>query len=207
MKPPSFENVYQFKITLCDIKPMIWRRILVPENYTFWDLHLAIQDAMGWEDCHLHEFEVIHPSSGLEKRIGIPDEEWGVPPILPDWEVMLSEYFKEPSQKGYYEYDFGDRWRHLLEFEKILTRDINIKYPSCIEGKRACPPEDCGGAWGYKNLLSVLSKPHHPEYARLKRWVGRRRIDPENFYPQGVHFYSPKRRLSTFKRALAASEA
>lgn len=195
MQPPTFNHVYQFKITLEDIKPIIWRCILVPETYTFWDLHVAIQDAMGWEDCHLHEFEIIHPITNVQTRIGIPDGEWGIAGILPEWEVKMSDYFKGKIKTAYYEYDFGDGWRHKLQLEKVLFRDLNTKYPLCLEGQRSCPPEDCGGAWGYAHLLEVISNPHHPEYVDLTNWIGKR-FDPEKFQPDKVRFSNPKRRFS-----------
>jgi hypothetical protein len=147
------KRAYQFKIDLKGIRPPIWRRILVPEEYSFWDLHIAIQDAMGWSGYHLHEFEVPCPPHGLKVRIGIPDEEFAKGEVLPGWEEMIADYFSARRRVGLYVYDFGDNWEHILRLEKILPREDDIRYPVCIAGRRACPPEDCGGVWGYEELL------------------------------------------------------
>jgi hypothetical protein len=111
--------VFQFKISLQEITPTIWRRIQVPAKYSFWDFHVAIQDSMGWFDYH-------------------------------------SDYFFEPGMTVTYEYDIGDGWLHEILFEGILLKDKAVKYPWFIDGQRACPPEDCGGAWGYCNLCNYF---------------------------------------------------
>ncbi|GAB6887558.1 plasmid pRiA4b ORF-3 family protein [Desulfothermus okinawensis JCM 13304] len=152
--------MYQFKITLKGIRPPIWRRIQVPETYTFWDLHVAIQDAMGWEDYHLHEFEIINPSTGLKVRIGSPDEDF-YREVLLEWKQKIADYFSEENPVANYIYDFGDGWEHKVQLEKILPRKNSINYPVCIKGRRACPPEDCRGIWGYKELLEVIKDPAH----------------------------------------------
>jgi len=191
----KFERVYQFKIALEGISPPIWRRIQVPETYTFWDLHVAIQDAMGWLDCHLHEFEVSVPSTGTKVKIGIPDEEFGRP-ILPGWEKKITQYFLKENDKAGYCYDFGDGWSHKVELEKILPREKDVNYPRCIEGKRACPPEDCGGVSGYEELLSVMKDKPHERYEEMVEWLGGE-FDPERFDPKEVKFDDPAKRLRT----------
>ncbi len=128
----KFDQVYQFKITLRDIKPPIWRRIQVPETYTFWDLHVAIQDAMGWSDYHLHEFEMVNSSTDLKVNIGIPDEDFGRE-ILPGWKQKIADYFSVENRSADYTYDFGDNWEHIIKLEKILPRDKNVDYPICID--------------------------------------------------------------------------
>lgn len=180
------QNIYQFKITLEDIKPVIWRRIQVPDDCTFWDLHVAIQDTMGWLDCHLHQFDM-----GERNFIGIPDNDGG---CKPGWTKRISAYFFESKQKCLYEYDFGDSWRHKMTLEKILPLESDVKYPRCIGGKRACPPEDCGGVWGYEQLLKILKDPTHEEYEERMEWVGDD-FDPEDFNPDSVQFSDPKERL------------
>ena len=117
-----YTHVYQFKITLNDISPPIWRRILVPGTYSFWDLHVVIQDAMGWSDYHLHEFSMIDPSRRRRVKIGIPDDEdfaWG-PEILPGWKLRIAGYFSMEDRSATYIYDFGDGWRHTVRLEKIF---------------------------------------------------------------------------------------
>jgi hypothetical protein len=152
----KYNQVYQFKITLKGIKPPIWRRIQVPETYTFWDLHVAIQDAMGWIDYHLHEFEMINPATGLAVNIGtpVPGEDFDRE-VLPDWKQNIADYFSMENRTADYVYDFGDNWEHKIQLEKILPREKGVNYPICIKGKRACPPEDCGGIWGYAELLEI----------------------------------------------------
>lgn len=140
-------NIYQFKITLRDIKPKVWRRIQVPENYNFWELHLAIQDAMGWEDCHLHQFEITNPKTEEKDLISIPDDE-GFDDTISGKKVKIAKYFLAPKDKANYKYDFGDGWEHEVVLEKILPAVVGNKYPQCIAGERACPLEDCGGVWG-----------------------------------------------------------
>ena len=145
--------VLQFKITLQNITPLIWRRIQISNQCTFWGLHVAIQDAMGWTDSHLHEFKVINPATGKKEYIyiGIPDDEGeDVHPMLAGWEVKVEHYMRsEANQKMFYLYDFGDSWEHLIEFEGEHDKQID-KYPVCLAGERACPPEDVGGIPGYE---------------------------------------------------------
>ncbi len=193
----KFNQVYQFKITLQGIKPPIWRRIQVPETYTFWDLHVAIQDAMGWSDSHLHEFTILNPSTGLEVNIGFPDEELDKK-ILTDWNQKIADYFTMENPLANYVYDFGDNWEHKIQLEKILPREQNVNYPVCIKGKRACPPEDCGGIIGYYNLLEIISNPENEEYEEMMEWVGGK-FDPEHFDVNEVSFDDPdKRRKMAF---------
>ena len=185
-------NVYQFKITLQEVKPKIWRCIQVPSNYSFWDLHVAIQDVMGWQDYHLHQFEIINPETGKKDSIGIPDDEdYGE--IIPGEQAKISRYFLSTKDKASYDYDFGDRWRHEIVLEAILPKVIDIKYPQCIAGERACPPEDCGGVWGYKNLLKIMKNPNHKEFKETIEWLGRV-FDPEDFDRKLVLFDNPKKR-------------
>jgi hypothetical protein len=185
--------ILRFKITLKDIKPPIWRRIEIPANATFWAFHVAIQDAMGWLDCHLHEFNVTD-QSGDELRIGIPEDDgWGEPAI-PGWQRKLSPIFRRPCDKALYLYDFGDGWRHMIVLESIESARPGVSYPLCLAGRRRCPPEDCGGPSGYDHLLEVLADPEHEQHAELLEWVGGR-YDAEAFEPSAVVFDDPKRRL------------
>ena len=192
----NINEVYQFKIILTGSKPSIWRRILVPSNYSFWDLHVAIQDSMGWLDYHLHIFEIKNPATNIKVEIGIPDEEDNVfgRIVLPDYEERISKYFKGNNKTAKYEYDFGDRWRHTIKFEKILPASIGEKYPKCIDGKMACPPEDCSGIGGYYNLLSILNDPKNEDYSETIEWLGGE-FDPEKFEPKQVSFDDPKERF------------
>mgnify|MGYP001603469897 CR=1 FL=1 len=117
----KFETVYQFKVVLQDVKPPVWRRIQIPEECTFWDLHVAIQCAMGWSDSHLHEFEVRHPVTGAPVRFGIPGED-GDCDVVPDWEGRISDLLSKAGSKAVYVYDFGDSWEHVVKLENILDK-------------------------------------------------------------------------------------
>ena len=163
--------VYQFHIKLLGIEPMIWRRIQVPAKFSFWDLHVAIQDSMGWLDYHLHAYRVRQKYKKKPIEIGIPQDEWDGEDVIPGWEVTISDYFTELGQTMEYEYDFGDGWEHELLFEGILLKEKDASYPRCIDGARACPPEDCGSIPGYYNLLEILSNPQHPEYEDHVEWL------------------------------------
>jgi len=191
----EFDRVYQFRITLKGIKPPIWRRIQVPETYTFWDLHVAIQDAMGWEDYHLHEFEIRHPSTGEKVRIGTPHEEdeFFGREVISEHEQKISDWFSMENSVAEYTYDFGDNWEHEIRLEEILPRDRGVEYPVCIAGERACPPEDCGGVWGYEEFLEAIRNPEHEEHEEMLEWIGGE-FDPEHFDPREVSFDDPDER-------------
>jgi len=192
----NIHEVYQFKISLNNSKPSIWRRIVVPSTYSFWDLHVAIQDSMGWYDCHLHMFEIKNSGTNIKVEIGIPDEEYEAFDriVLADHKEKIAKYFNENNSIARYEYDFGDTWIHTIKLEKILPATIGEKYPKCIAGKMACPPEDCGGIGGYYNLLSILSDPNNEEYKEMIEWLGGE-FNPEIFDPKDVSFDDPKERF------------
>lgn len=191
------QSAYQFKIELVYSNPLIWRRIAVPDTYTFWDLHVAIQDVMGWQDCHLHEFRIKDHSP---TRIGIPNDEFEDDlDILPDWEVPVKEYFKDKGDMVEYVYDFGDGWNHHILFEAIQPLIQGKQYPVCLGGERNGPPEDCGGVPGYEYLIEVLGDPDHAEHDEMKAWIGGD-FDPEYFDCRDVEFENPKTRLKRIVR-------
>ena len=161
----------------------VWRRIEVPASYSFWDLHVAIQDAMGWLDYHLHAFRLRNPITGQVDQIGIPDEDAfeGDLPYLPGWQVPLVEYFRRAGDRAEYEYDFGDGWEHQIRVEGIIEDDKRYPgRPVCLEGARNCPPEDCGGPWGYQSFLKAIGDKKHKEHKEFLDWVGGG-FDPEHF--------------------------
>lgn len=185
----EFEKIYQFKITLKYIKPQIWRRIQVPEKYNFEDLHVAIQDAMGWENYHLHQFEIINPKTGqkdLISNVGIGMDDGAFPDVISVDKAKIVQYFPS-TDKAIYEYDFGIGWKHKIVLEKILPVVVGSTYPQCLAGKRACPPEDCGGTYGYEDLLQIISNPNHEEYEERIEWLGGD-FKPEEFDPKLVKF-------------------
>ncbi|MCP5007743.1 MAG: plasmid pRiA4b ORF-3 family protein [Planctomycetes bacterium] len=188
------DQVYQFKVTLKRIKPPIWRRIQVPATYTFWDLHVAIQDSMGWTDTHLHHFEILNLATGMKEEVGIPDEDAIENIILAGWKKNISHYFTSDNNKAEYVYDYGDNWEHEVKLEKILPAVDDIQYPICIAGKRECPPEDCGGPWCYEDFLKAIMDPKHEMHEELLDWVGGE-FDPEYFNKDEIDFDDPKHRL------------
>jgi hypothetical protein len=190
----KFDTVYQFKISLQNIDPTIWRRIQVPDRYSFWDLHCAITDSLGWLDYHLHQFTIRFPASGEVDTIGVPDDEvLDEIEILPGWELTIAEYFSMENPSCEYEYDFGDGWKHSITLEEILPREGGIVYPRCIAGERACPPEDVGGPWGYGPFLKSISYLNSSDHDRLLEWVGGW-FDPEWFELDLIRFGNPQKR-------------
>lgn len=184
----------QFKIVLADVEPRVWRRIQVPGNYTFWDLHVAIPDAMGWEDYHLHEFETVEPTTGAKVHVGIPDDDFpDERQTRPGWQVAVASHFQVKGTRGSYLYDFGDGWQHAVTFEGSHAREAGVRYPRCLAGARACPPEDVGGPGGYENFLAAVADPDHEEHEDLLGWVGGA-FDPEQFAPGAVRFDDPRQR-------------
>ncbi len=187
----DYKQVYQFKIMLLDTTPVIWRRIQVPDSYTFWDLHVAIQDSMGWSDYHLHEFEVIDPSTKNPVTIGLPVDDYKK--ILDCRKRRLSAFFSVDNRKAAYTYDFGDNWVHDVLLEEILPRDPSVKYPICVGGERACPPEDVGGVMGYSELVKAMKDKKHPDREDFLDWLGEE-YDPEEFDFRKVSFDDPDER-------------
>ncbi|MBX7255885.1 MAG: hypothetical protein K1Y02_05955 [Candidatus Hydrogenedentes bacterium] len=168
----SGPEVFQIKITLDDIKPPIWRRVLLPGNASLADLHFLIQDAMGWENGHLHEFEIAKKSYGpMNDEL---DTEW-----LDESEYTLNDVFEGTKASAKYTYDFGDSWVHTVNVEKRVPYDDELEYPMCVAGERACPPEDCGGVCGYLNLVEALANPESQENQDTLEYFGD--WDPEYF--------------------------
>ncbi len=173
--------------------PLVWRRIQVPESYSFWDLHVAIQDAMGWKDYHLHEFILIESKTGRLKRIGIPDEDMrDERPSVAGWKVPILRYLTDGTDPVRYRYDFGDDWEHTLEFEEVVPNDGGV-YPRCVGGAGACPPEDVGGTHGYAEFLQAIRDVRHPERDAMLQWAGGS-FDPNAFDPKAVRFDNPQER-------------
>ena len=188
-------RVLQFKIELSETNPLIWRRILVPSDYNFWDLHVAIQDSMGWLDYHLHHFEIKSKGKQKEVKIGIPDFDRSsdLPEVFPGWEIPVIQYFNDLGVVARYLYDYGDSWWHSIKLEGYLAKEKKLKYPTCINGELACPPEDCGGVPGYYELLETLSNPDDEEHQDMKTWIGDD-WNSEYFKKQDIKFMNPYKR-------------
>jgi hypothetical protein len=183
------ENIYQLKIILDNISPPIWRRVLISANATFRDLHETIQLSFGWSDCHLHDFQTkignaLRPHSITDLSAEDIEPWWDNDEKSDERKVKLSDFLHNAGDRCKYWYDFGDDWWHTIVLEEILPVVESIDYPLCIKGKRTCPPEDCGGPWGYTDLCSILAKPSHPEHQDKLEWLGLNtasEFDPEEF--------------------------
>jgi hypothetical protein len=169
-------GVYQLKITLDYIRPTVWRRVLV-KDCSLADLHDLIQISFGWDDYHLHIFEIGHKRYGdLEQWEG----DMGDDEVQDERKVKLSRIVSRGVKKFHYEYDMGDSWGHTIQVEKTLPAEVGVRYPRCVDGARACPPEDCGGPWSYADFLDALQDPQHPRHEDQREWMGGD-FDPEAF--------------------------
>ena len=156
-------SIYQVKVGLRDAKPPIWRRLLVPADVSLARLHEVIQAAFGWEDSHMHVFETPYG------EFGRADRELGHRAEAP---VTLEQVAPQAKDKIRYTYDFGDDWVHEIVVEKVLDQDPAPAYPCCTGGRRAAPPDDCGGIWGYEELVEILADSQHPEHHERLEWLG-----------------------------------
>jgi hypothetical protein len=183
------------------VDPPIWRRLQLSDRCTFWDLHVAIQCAFGWNDSHLHEFR---PWGRSRKgaAYGIPEHDgfdFGAS-TLPGWEHRVGEVLNSSNRRYLYEYDFGDSWQHLIALEKRLAAEPGTKYPRCIAGERAGPPDDCGGPGGWAQLLRILADRNDPEHVESHEWASsqkgkRGKFKPDVFDATRVRFANPTARL------------
>jgi hypothetical protein len=182
MTVKALRNTYQLKITLVDAKPPIWRRVLVPSHFDLGAIHRVIQIAMGWETYHLHQFiaDGVYYAQPDEDALDMGFE------TEDENKYKLSQLLKKEKDKINYEYDFGDGWIHKIELEKILPYDPKATLPLCVTGKRACPPEDCGGVWGYEQLLETLADSDHPDHQDMLDWLGGE-FDPTYFDKEEIN--------------------
>ena len=195
-------NVLQLKIILMGSRPPIWRSLLIPGDENFFFLHVAIQDAFGWTDSHLHQFHTADPyrQRGEYEQIGFPVPEMD---LTDSRKTKLSDRLRKPKDKIWYEYDFGDSWIHKITVEKIAVSDPKMKYPHLADGANACPPEDCGGIGGYGHLLEVLANPKDEEHEDMLEWLG---IDsptyfnPKYFEKKEVKFRDHKKVLKEYEK-------
>ncbi|WP_433130946.1 plasmid pRiA4b ORF-3 family protein [Micromonospora sp. CA-240977] len=170
-------QIFQLKMSLAGVRPPVWRRVLVPAGYTLDRLHRVAQHAMGWRDCHLHSFEID------AVQYGEPDPD-GELALHDELDVRLDAVLGKGSRFSY-TYDFGDWWEHDLVVEDALTADPDERYPVCLDGDRACPPEGVGGPPGYQALLVALADEGDPvdsRHATLRDWAGAT-FDPSRFDP------------------------
>ena len=174
-------ELLQLKIDLAWIKPVIWRRIVVPESITLPKLHYVIQRTMGWQGGHLHEFEIAGERYGTPD----PDFDWGEP-VRAEQRVRLGTALGH-AKSFKYTYDFGDDWEHRITVEKRLLPDPELAHCAiCLDGANACPPEDVGGAPGYADFVAAMADPKHPEHRDMMDWYGSP-FDPTHFDFVGVN--------------------
>lgn len=173
--------IYQLKVTLKGSKPPIWRRLLVDGNVSLDGLHTILQIAMEWSDTHLHHFYVN------KTYFGIPDPEFADDLLKDERGVLLRKVARKEKFKFSYQYDMGDFWEHDIVVEKITPALAKTPYATCIKGKLACPPEDCGGIWGYENVKETLKNPDHPEHQEISEWLDGE-FDPTAFDIEMVNY-------------------
>ena len=186
---PTQAPVLRFRIELQHTDPLVWREIEVSGDDTFWDLPIAIQDAMGWLDSHLHRFTMPHPRTKQERCFAIPNlsQDCDDPPI---WAHQIASMFTPRNDTALYEYDFGDDWRHTVRLVDVLYRDFQLRYPRCTGDARACPPGDCGGVDSFAEIVADTLDDD------TRAWL-RPGYDPAHFDPAAVRFSDPARRLAS----------
>lgn len=174
------ERFYLLKIQLLDIEPAIWRRFVVPASITLDRLHDVIQIVMGWTDSHLHEFTI-----GNKRYTEYPEsKEDG----LACGRYRLGDLIKQKGHIFRYLYDFGDSWEHelVLEESRYFNPELRTEL-ACLDGQRACPPEDVGGVPGYFEFLNALKDPNHEEHESYTEWSGGN-FDSERFDPESINW-------------------
>ncbi len=169
-------SIYQLKVTLRGSRPPIWRRLQVSGATNLEKLHWIIQTAFGWTNSHLHQFIIDRQTYSLPE---FELDEFG-DEIKNERRAKLGQLGLGPRSKFVYEYDFGDDWHHEIVVEKVLEKEARVSYPRCMAGKRAGPPEDCGGIWGYERLQEVIKDPTDDEHESMMEWLGGS-FDPEHF--------------------------
>lgn len=180
-------SIYQLKITLLDARPPVWRRVLVTDGTTLGELHQVIQMSMGWTDSHLHQFIIdgayySDPEFELDEYLDQVGDEH---------RTRLGKVAPNQGARFIYDYDFGDSWHHEVIVEAVKPISGSDLYPRCIAGGRACPPEDCGGVWGYENFLAVIADPSDPEHESMIEWAGEG-FDPELCDIEGINWQLEK---------------
>jgi hypothetical protein len=184
LKTTQMAHTYQFKIILADSDPMIWRTFQVPGEYRMDRFHQVLQIVMGWNNAHLHEFRINGRTVGM-----VADCEYDF--IVEDeTKFRLSDFNLKERDTLSYLYDFGDHWEHIIHLDRVSNQKATS--PFCTNGKGACPPDDCGGVFGYTELLEVLADPKHPEYEGWKNWL------PEGFQPDKFPLDEVSKELKEF---------
>jgi hypothetical protein len=183
---PSAPLSFDLRVSLRWIQPGIWRLIRVPHDIRMDRLHNVLQVAFGWTDSHMHQFHLIDAEGSVKGYVGRPDPESPSAfigmrtPTQDETKRLLKNFVAKTGDRIGYEYDFGDSWLHEITVAAVHEQSARLTMPLCLDGARACPPDDCGGPPGYEHLLEVLKKPKHREHVELREWVGDD-FDPEAF--------------------------
>jgi hypothetical protein len=160
---PAPRSAIRLKVTLRGLSPPIWRRLLVEDTATLGELHMAVQAAMGWENRHLHLFLIGDEQVGDPRQLDEADDEA---------RVTVGALAERGLRSFAYVYDMGDDWEHAIAIEAAAPIEPGRAYPACIGGKRACPPEDSGGPWGFADLLEAASDPDDERHEEASDWLG-----------------------------------
>ncbi len=164
----TYNTVYQFKIILKQLSIPVWRRVHIPENATFHDLHNTIQLIMGWCGKHSYQFFTKNPRTSEEFIIGHDR----IPGMISEYKEHINDYLSIRNQYLYYTYDHNSNWEHEIIFESMFPRDFNKQYPLCLKGENSTPPEICNGPKEYNDYLEIINNPQHPDFSRIKSLLG-----------------------------------
>jgi len=177
---------FDLRVTLYYLQPEIWRLLRVPHDIRMDRLHAVLQMGFGWTNSHLHQFHLFDGTGKITGYVGQPDPDSPSvflgrrPPTQDETKRRLENFIEKPGDRIGYEYDFGDSWLHEITLAAVESQLRRLAHAVCLDGARACPPEDCGGPPGYERLLGILKKPKHPEYADTIEWLGSS-FDPASF--------------------------
>jgi hypothetical protein len=164
------QEAIRLKVTLKGLRPPIWRRLVVEDTMTLGYLHYAVQAAMGWENSHLHLFLVDG------EQVGDPDQ---LDEVANEEGITVGALAARGIRSFGYVYDMGDDWEHAIAIERAEPLEPGRAYPACVGGRRACPPEDYGGTWGFADMLEAVADPKDDRHEEMKAWLGE--FDPEAF--------------------------
>jgi hypothetical protein len=185
---PGQAPIFALKVTLRGVRPPIWRRIRVGGHHTLAEFHEILQEVIGWTNTHLHQFEIAGryfvPMSTEDEELDIEGDDESA--------ITLAQAVRLAGKSFRYDYDFGDGWEHTIQVEKVLPAEAKLPVPVCIAGARRCPPEDCGGPYGYQELLEALRDPSNPQHTEMREWLAdlygsEARFNPEAFSTDAVN--------------------
>ena len=183
MPPANAPEILQIKLTLRDVRPAVWRRVLVPDNFSLNRLHQVIQAVMLWLDYHLHEFEI--DGRRYADLQGEGPDAYGEQ-LYSDRNIRLRDVVDRGVDRFSYSYDFGDDWRIKVAIEKTVPAQDGVRYPALAGGAGASPPEDCGGPFGYMEFVAALADETHPDHEDRLEWWGDDEFDPKDMQAETV---------------------